>query len=147
MLPLLIKQTAPANGTKKYLPGSLISDFLNDENWVHSDTKKPDVNVSESEKEYKISFAVPGIPKEELKIKVEDNVLNVSHEEKTGKEENEKEHYIRREIRYGSFSRSFELPEEINEDKINASYNNGVLTVYIPKTEKKVIPAKEIKVR
>ncbi|MBN1950517.1 MAG: Hsp20/alpha crystallin family protein [Bacteroidales bacterium] len=105
----------------------------------------PAVNVEETEKEFRIEVAAPGYEKDDLRISVEERVLTISSERKP--EENEEtETYIRREFRNRPFSRSFNLPEEVNTDKISAKHKNGVLSVYLPKAEVKVNPSKEIKI-
>jgi HSP20 family protein len=108
-------------------------------------TAVPAVNVEESEKEYRIEVAAPGLNKEDLKISVNDGVLTISSEKKVEKEE-KKDNYIRREFSYTDFRRSFTLPEEVDAEKISAKHKNGVLNVHIPKSEVKVAPAKEIKI-
>ena len=106
---------------------------------------RPAVNVEESDKDYLISVAAPGLAKEDLKISVNDGVLTISSENKEEKNE-EKDNYIRKEFAYSTFERSFTLPDETDAEKINAKYKNGVLKVSIPKAEAKVIPTKEIKI-
>lgn len=94
----------------------------------------PAVNIMERENDYKIDLAVPGLDKKDFNIEVENNMLVVSGERKEEKVE-EKDKVTKREFHYGSFKRSFTLPETADEEKINASYNNGVLTVSIAKKE------------
>lgn len=105
----------------------------------------PAVNVEETDKEFRIEVAAPGYEKEELKVSVEEGVLTISSEHKE-EEKEEKNNFIRREFGYRSFSRAFNLPEEVNTEKINAKHKNGVLSVYLPKAEVKVNPAKDIKI-
>lgn len=106
----------------------------------------PNANIAENEKDYKIEVAVPGLEKKDFKIEVDNGVLTVSAE----KEEEEKEsrkNYKRREFSYRSFSRSFSLPDNSLPDKIDAKYDNGILTLSIPKKEVTISkPVKEIKV-
>ncbi|MGD2033846.1 MAG: Hsp20/alpha crystallin family protein [Bacteroidales bacterium] len=101
----------------------------------------PAVNVEETDKEYRIDVAAPGLEKEDIKVSVEDGVLTISSEQKSEKEENN-DSYIRREFGYSTFCRSFTLPEGTNEEKISAKHKNGVLNVHIPKAEVKVTKAK-----
>jgi HSP20 family protein len=105
----------------------------------------PAVNVEETEKEYRIEVAAPGLEKEDLKVSVNDGVLTISAEKKIEKEENN-DHYIRREFGYTTFSRSFTLPEEVDSEKISAKHSNGVLNIQIPKAEAKVTQVKEVKI-
>lgn len=104
----------------------------------------PAVNVVETEKGFRLEFAAPGFKKENFNIRVEDGILTVRGE--TGEEKEEKnEKFTRREFRTASFERSFSLPENIQEDGIEARYEDGVLTVNLSRAEqpKKV---KEIQV-
>lgn len=103
-------------------------------NWLPS--KVPAANVSENEKEFLIELAVPGMKREDIKINIENQVLIVSGEKEVKAEQkNENGRYMRREYSYDSFSRSFELPETVKSDGINAKYHEGVLELHIPKDE------------
>ncbi|MRR24399.1 Hsp20/alpha crystallin family protein, partial [bacterium] len=81
-----------------------------------------------------LELAVPGMDKKNLKIEVKDEVLTISAEQKEEKQEDH-EGYRRREFSYSSFCRSFYLPEDVNGDKIGATYRDGILNVEIPKLE------------
>jgi len=98
----------------------------------------PKVDVIENETSYEVQLAVPGVSKEDFKIEVNDNYLTVSGERKFTNEKSEK-NYRSIETQYGSFSRSFTLPENVDGTKINAKYNNGILELVIPKDEKKAL--------
>ena len=92
----------------------------------------PSVNVKELPKEYDLELAAPGLERKDFKLEVTNHTLSISAE----KEEEEKESsegYTRREFSYSSFSRTFNLPENANTDKIDATYENGLLKVVIPK--------------
>jgi HSP20 family protein len=91
-------------------------------------------------------MAAPGLTKEDFKINVENDVLTVSNEKKTEtSEKNEK--YTRKEFSYSSFLRSFTLPEIVDMEKINAGYENGILTLTLPKKEEaKPKSPREIKI-
>lgn len=98
----------------------------------------PKVDVLENDKAFELHVEVPGMNKDDFNIEVNDNYLTVSGERKFTNEKNEKNfHSI--ETRYGSFSRSFALPENVNADKIAARYNNGILELTVPKDEKKAL--------
>lgn len=98
----------------------------------------PKVDIIENEKAYEISVAVPGLSKEDFKIDLNDNFLTISGERKFSKEK--KEHNVHVvETLYGNFSRSFSLPENVDANKIGATYTNGILEISIPKDEKKVL--------
>lgn len=98
----------------------------------------PKVDVIEEEKAFEIHVALPGINKEEVKIDLNENVLTISGERKFNKEKKEN-HFRSFETQYGSFSRSFSLPDNVDAEKISAQYNNGILLVSVPKDEKKAV--------
>ena len=94
----------------------------------------PAVNIREDEQNYTLELAVPGIDKKDLKIDMNEDVLTISSETKNENEE-EKDGYKRKEFSYSSFCRSFYIPENVNRDKIGASYKDGILSVELPKQE------------
>ena len=96
--------------------------------------QKPMVNVVESEDNFKLEVAAPGLNKEDFKISVEKDQLLVSASKEEKKEE-ETEKYTRREFNFTSFKRSFYLPETVNAEAIGANYENGILTLTLPKKE------------
>lgn len=104
----------------------------------------PRVDIKDEKDRVSITFELPGLDKKDIKILVKDKVLSVSGERKFEKEE-KKNGYIRSEIRSGSFSRSFTLPEYVDEEKIEADYKNGMLVVRMPKVEE--VKPKEIDVK
>ncbi|MBL7543824.1 MAG: Hsp20/alpha crystallin family protein [Bdellovibrionaceae bacterium] len=99
----------------------------------------PQAEIKENDKGYLLSFDVPGIKEEDIKIEFHDSVLRIFGERKS-QHENEKDGTFRTEKYYGHFERSFRLPETIDEAKVEAHYDSGVLQVFLPKT-----PAKESK--
>lgn len=105
----------------------------------------PLVDISEDEKEYLIKAELPEIKKEDIKVTVHDDVMTISGERKYEKEEKGKK-YHRVERAYGSFTRSFTLPEDADGSKISAECKDGILRVRLPKTEKAKAKAVEIKV-
>jgi|SRR6188768_2497057 len=116
--------------------GSWLSDFFDTEKFFDSDLLKnralPAVNVKESEKNYEIDVVAPGRSKKDFNISAENGVLTISSEMKEEKEEKEKD-YTRKEFSYSSFSRSFVLPENANEDDIKANYADGILKLEVAK--------------
>jgi HSP20 family protein len=111
--------------------------FFNDDFFPvlsNRNTNSPAVNIREDEKNYVLDFAVPGLEKKDIKIDMNEDVLTVSSEVKKESEEN-KDGYKRKEFSYSSFSRSFYIPENVNREKIEAAYKDGVLTVSLPKQE------------
>jgi len=118
---------------------SLVDKFFNDTmTRAGGSTFVPKADIFEDEKSFQIHLSAPGMKKEDFKIEVNDNYLSISGERKFNKEEKEGNyHFI--ESQYGSFSRSFSLPEFIDSTKISAVYNNGVLEIEIPKDSKKLL--------
>lgn len=107
----------------------------------------PAVNITEHKDEYLVALAVPGMKKDDFKIDVDGNMLTISSEMEESKEEKDKK-FTRKEYNYSSFSRSFTLPEEINKEKIDAKYENGILKISLPrKEEAKKLTAKHIAVK
>lgn len=125
-----------------YLPttfSSLVDRFFNDALARSGGSSfVPKVDIVENNDSYEIHFAAPGLNKEDFKIELNDNFLTVSGERKFSNEKKEK-NYHTIETQYGSFSRSFTLPENVDATKINAKYNNGILELVIPKDEKKAL--------
>ena len=94
----------------------------------------PAVNIREDEKKYSLELAVPGIDKKDLKIDINEDVLTISSETKNESAE-ENDGYKRKEFSYSSFCRSFYVPENVNKEKIEANYKDGILSVSLPKQE------------
>ncbi len=109
--------------------------------------KIPAVNITEHTNEFKVSLAAPGLKKDDFKIEVDGNILTISSEKEESKEEKDKK-FTRKEYSYSSFSRSFTLPEEINQEKIEAKYEDGVLHISLPRNSNaKKLSAKNIAVK
>jgi HSP20 family protein len=110
--------------------------------------KMPAVNVTDNKDNYLVSLAAPGLKKSDFKIDVDGNMLTISSEKEENKEEKEAK-FTRKEYSYSSFSRSFTLPDEVNREKIDAVYEDGVLKLTLPKTEvsKKAAATKHIAVK
>lgn len=126
----------PSNKLATY--GNFIDRFFNDESFSNKAAIfSPKVDVAESDKSFEIQFHLSGVKKEDIKIDIKDDRLTVSGERKFVNEDNQKNfHSV--ESHYGSFSRSFYLPDTINSEKVEASYKDGILHIEIPKDEKKV---------
>ena len=146
MLPTIVRRRTNAlpNLVDEFFNDNFFSGFF-DNGYTPRNNWAPAVNVEETEKDYQIEVAAPGLEKNDLKLTVDNGVLTIAYEKEAEKEE-KKNSYLRREFGYTSFSRSFTLPEETDVDKINATHKNGVLHVTIPKAEAKVVPSKEIKI-
>ncbi len=94
----------------------------------------PAVNVKEDGESFNIELAAPGVKKEDFKINVDEKLLTISSEVKK-EETEEKDNYTRKEFNYSSFTRSFTLPKTVDIEKIEASHENGVLHITLPKKE------------
>ena len=124
--------------TRKYynqnwLP-SIFNDFF-DNNWMEkANATAPAINVVESDKDYKVEVAVPGMTKEDFNIHLGDeNELVISMEKKVENEDKENKKYLRREFSYTKFQQSLYLPDNVDKEKITANVANGVLTIELPK--------------
>lgn len=106
----------------------------------------PRIDMSETDKAYKLSVELPGMEPEDVDISMADNILTISGEKKTEKEEKDKRYY-RVERSYGSFQRRIPLPNEIKEDKIEARFKNGVLKFELPKSEEAKTRSRRIEVK
>ena len=105
----------------------------------------PTVDISETDGEYEIKAEIPDVKKEDVKVTLEDGVLTIQGERKREKEEKGKK-YHRVERSYGSFVRSFGLPDLIDEEKVKAEFKDGILNLHLPKSEKAKPKAIEVKV-
>lgn len=94
----------------------------------------PAVNVVQTEKGFRIELAAPGFKKEDFNLSVDNRVLKIKGEHKA-ETEDKTEKFTRREFQFGSFERKFTLPENVNQDSIEAKYNEGILTITISRTE------------
>ncbi len=109
-------------------------------------TKMPVVNVAESDEEYEITAELPGIGEKDVDVSLADGVLTVRGEKKEEKEDKSKNYFLS-ERSYGSFQRSFRLPDDADDNKISADVTKGVLTVNIAKTAPAKKAAKERKIK
>lgn len=98
---------------------------------------QPVVDIIEEESQFRVKAELPGIEKKDIHVDVKDNVLTLRGERSEEKTD-EGEHYYRRERSFGSFTRSFSLPENVDSEAIKADYKDGVLSIAIPKPEKQV---------
>ena len=117
---------------------TLFSDFVNNDEMPRVNCTAPAVNVMESEKAYTMELASPGIKKEYCRINLdEEGNLSVAIENKMEhKEEEKKQHYLRREFSYSNYEQTYTLPEDVNREGIEAKVDNGILTVTLPKVSK-----------
>ncbi len=130
------------NGNKFPVLSPMFDDFFGRElfNWGNNNysstrTTMPSVNIRETSDNYEVEVAAPGMEKADFKITLDDNLLTISSFRQQSNEET-KDRYTRREFSYQSFQRSFELPKDVvDQDKISARYENGLLHLSIPKKE------------
>ncbi len=114
-------------------------------NFSNTNTTLPSVNIKEGNEGFEVEMAAPGLDKKDFKVELNGDVLTISSEKKTENETKEGEQFTKKEFSYQSFSRSFTLPNSVDNEKINAKYDNGILRIMIPKKEEaKPKPAKQI---
>ena len=129
MLPILRKSTFP-NLFEEFFQKEFLPGFFEGE----KGSSIPAVNIIDEQKGFRIEVAVPGMEKKDFNIDLEHNVLTISSEKEV-KSEEEDEKIMRKEFSYTSFSRSFNLPESVDLEKISAKYKDGVMNISIPKKE------------
>lgn len=114
--------------------------FFNTPVMAQTTTTAPAVNVKEDNKQYVMEVAVPGLKKEQVNMSIDkDGYLTLSIENKNEqKDENKKEHYLRREFSYTKFEQTLLLPDDVDKEKIAANVSDGVLTIDLPKVEQNV---------
>ena len=120
------------NNDQNWLP-TFFNDFFDNDWMMKTNATAPAINVVESDKDYKVEVAAPGMKKEDFNIHLgENNELVITMEQKN---ENKEEHkkYLRREFAYSKFQKSFILPDDVEKEKISASVNDGILTIELPK--------------
>ena len=122
---------------------SLINDSRLNDRFIN---KIPAVNIAETENEFHIELAVPGLKKEDFKISLDKNVLSVSAEKKVENVDESKK-YSKREYSYNSFVRSFTLPETADAAKVDAEYTDGILKLNVAKKEEAKVQSREIAVK
>ncbi len=122
----------------------LLDDFFNDAVTAKRENFVPKLDISENDDRFEINVELPGMKKDDIDVSLHNNQLTVSGK-REWKEEDKQKTYHRVETSYGEFSRSFRLPDNIDEQSINAKYNNGVLHITINKAEDKVSKKIDIK--
>ncbi|WP_373522188.1 Hsp20/alpha crystallin family protein [Aquiflexum sp.] len=120
---------------------NMLDRFFNDSIGQNVKQFTPAVDIAEDDKHYEIQVSVPGMKKSDFNLEVNDGRLTISGERKM-EEKKEGKNYHSLETHYGSFSRSFYLPDNVKEDGIVAAYEDGLLKVNLPKEEKKVNKSK-----
>lgn len=140
----LIKYNQPGRDIFGKRFSDIMDEFFNDAVATRQTSFAPSIDISETEKQYLIDVELPGIKKEDIDLNIENNTLTISGERKFEKKEDGKQ-YHRVESHYGSFSRSFTLPDNVKTDSINAAYNNGILNITVEKSEQQM--KKQIKIK
>lgn len=107
----------------------------NRNNFSMTNTTLPTLNIKETKDSFLVEVAAPGFEKSDFKIELNNDLLTISSEKKVNNELKDGERITKQEFSYQSFSRSFTLPEHVDEEKISAKYENGILSIDIPKKE------------
>ena len=151
-----MKNLVRTNGNSFSSIPSLLNDFFTDDwfdssirNWRSDGATLPSVNVRETNDDFIIEVAAPGMKRDDFKVELDNNILSISAElEGKNETSGESGEYNRREFNYQSFQRSFSLPEtKVEGSKISAKYKDGILNVTVPKREEaKIKPARQITV-
>lgn len=127
----------PTARRNSWLP-EVFNDFFDTDFMPKANATAPAINVKESEKDYQVELAAPGMKKEDFEINLNnDGDLMIKMETKQDKkDEDKKSHYLRREFSYSKFEQTLILPDDVEKEKIEAKVNDGVLTIVLPKAEK-----------
>ncbi len=120
-----------------------VNKAFNEESWTNITAP---VNIKETDKEYELHLVAPGLKKEDFKLSVDKNILNISFEQKEEEAKEEGTKWLRNEYRFRSFKRSFTLNEKVNASGISAKYNDGILYITLPKKENAEPTTQEISV-
>lgn len=130
----------PVMSSNSWFP-TVFDDFFNSDWMPKMKATAPAVNVKEDQKEYTMELAVPGIKKEFCRVNINaDGNLDIAIENKMEhKDEDKKQHYLRREFSYTNYQQTYVLPEDIVKDNISAKVDNGVLTITMPKITKEEV--------
>jgi HSP20 family protein len=121
-----------------------MDEFFNDAVSARRDNFVPNIDISETDTQFLISAELPGMKKDDIDISLENSRLSISGERSFENEEEGKK-FHRVETKYGSFNRSFQLPDNVDETSIQAKYEDGLLNITIDKSEEKVKKQIEIK--
>ena len=120
---------------QNWLP-SIFNDFFDNDWMVKANATAPAINVIESNTDYKVEVAAPGMTKEDFNIHLTDNnelVISMEKKNETKEEDKENKKYLRREFSYSKFEQALVLPDEVEKEKISANVNDGVLSIVLPK--------------
>lgn len=122
--------------TTSFFDDFFTRDFFDWSGWADNPGTVPQVNILETNDDFRVEMAAPGMKKEDFHVELDNDTLTISSEVTNSSEENNRnQRYTRREFSYQSFNRSFYLPNTVEADKIAASYKDGMLQLTIPKKE------------
>ena len=136
----------PIMNRNQWLP-TVFNDFFNTDYMPKASCTAPAINVTESDKDYTVELAAPGLKKEDFKVNINDdgNLVIKMEQKEEQKDEDKSRHYLRREFSYSKYEQTLILPDDVEKEQISAKVDNGVLTIDLPKTaaaQKK--PARQI---
>ncbi len=130
----------PVRRSQNWLP-SIFNDFFGDTWLERSNFTSPSINVIESDKEFRLEVAAPGMTKEDFSIGLDpENNMVISMEKKNEKENQQEGRYLRREFSYSKFQQTIVLPNNVNKEQISAQMENGILKITIPKVNPQEMP-------
>ena len=140
------KSMLPIMHRNQWLP-EVFNDFFNTDFMPKVNATAPAINVKESDKDYQVELAAPGLKKEDFSVNINDdgNLVIKMEKKEEKKEENKTSHYLRREFSFSKYEQTLILPDDVEKEEIRAKMENGVLTIDLPKivaSQKK--PAREI---
>ncbi len=133
----LLKYKQPDSDVFNRRFSDIMDEFFNDAVATRQNTFAPSIDISETEKQFIIDVEVPGINKKDIDLNIENDMLTISGERSFEKEEEGKQ-YHRVESHYGTFNRSFRLPDNVDSETIKATYKNGILNITVDKSEEKL---------
>ena len=140
------KSMLPIMHRNQWLP-EVFNDFFNTDFMPKVNATAPAINVKESDKDYQVELAAPGLKKEDFSVNINDdgNLVIKMEKKEENKEENKATHYLRREFSFSKYEQTLILPDDVEKEEIRAKMENGVLTIDLPKmvvSQKK--PARQI---
>jgi len=147
----IVDTTSPLLSLRREMD-RIFEDFLGDTGsglgWANGRGQfAPQINVKENERAIEVTAELPGMTEKDINLSLEDGLLTIRGEKRDEREEKEGERIVHFERRYGFFERNIRLSAEVNEDEIQATCKNGVLTIVLPKTPEAQRKAKKISVR
>ena len=142
----LIRRNGFTPSKSSFFDDFMMRDLFGWDNWSNEGSSLPKVNIVETNDEFRVEMAAPGMRKEDFHVELDNDTLTI-HSEFSSENNDENSTYTRREFNYQSFKRSFYLPNTVEADKIKARYKDGILSLEIPKKEEaKRKPVKSISI-